>query len=108
MLASIIAGNYKESAVNYTIDSNKNTLTINGEYGGETELTIMLLYDPEHVQLSEVNTPYKYIIENDKIGIIRIQMEQLPSSWTNTSIVQIQRDGTVESVVVSDIGLDKG
>lgn len=88
------------------IHNDQNSIDIIGEQGGESTLTIMMLYDADRVQLDEIETAYHYVLEDDDTGLIRIQLEQLPVTWDETSLVRLTWDGALESVVVSDIGFD--
>lgn len=66
----------------------------------------MMLYDADRVELSRIETPYHYVLQDDDMGIIRIQLQELPPLWDQTVLLKVLWDGAVESVVVSDVGYD--
>ncbi|USN56620.1 MAG: hypothetical protein H6766_06395 [Candidatus Peribacteria bacterium] len=58
-------GDYSESAVSYVMDMDQHILSLMGDVGGESVLTIIILYDPDRVQLISVDTNYQYIVQDD-------------------------------------------
>jgi hypothetical protein len=92
--------------VSYTVDDETTSLTLIGDQGGESDLSVVVLYDADRVQLTHLETPYHYVLQDDDMGIIRIQLQELPLTWDQTVLLQLLWDGAVESVVISDVGYD--
>lgn len=104
-LASVIGG-VGSSSVRY--DRGDDTVTLMWVAWWEELLDVVMLYDADKVTLTDVSSPYRFVSEDDGVGIVRFTMDSISWPWSGQVLLTTTWSGALGSVVMSDVGVRQG